>query len=194
MPRSRRILYDGATYHIVQRGHNKDILFKEVKDYKAFKRIMRRYKKRYSFDICHYCIMPNHFHILLKVLIGDDLPKIIHSISQSYSFYYKKRYDHAGYLYQNRYKSYIIENDSYLLECGRYIERNPVRAGIVADPSEYSWSSYNFYTKDYIDTLITADPLYITLGRTKAKRQKAYINYVTETRPYETLVDKVILR
>ena len=81
--------------------------------------------------------MANHFHLLLKVGNGTELPKIIHGITQSYSYYYRKTYKRVGYVYQNRYKSFLIEDDSYLLECGRYIERNPLRAGIVKDLSQY---------------------------------------------------------
>ena len=160
MGRARRVLFDGGVYHIVQRGHNKDKLFKNAGDYKAFKDFIRRYKEKYIFDVFHYCLMSNHFHILLKVHKGDDLPKIMHGITQSYSYYYRKTYRHTGYVYQNRYKSFSVEDDAYLLECGRYIERNPLRAGIVKELSLYHWSSYNFYAKGMPDDIITENPLY----------------------------------
>jgi putative transposase len=79
------------------------------------------------------------------------------------------------------------------LECGRYIERNPVRAGIVKDPSEFLWSSYNFYAKGARDSIVTVNPLYPTLGKTPRKRQRIYQKYINEERPYEIVLDKAIV-
>lgn len=193
MARVKRLLYDGAVYHIVQRGHNRDRLFKNSKDYKAFKDLIRKYKGRFAFDIYHYCIMSNHFHLLLKVHDGTSLPKILHGITQSYSYYFRRSYKRIGYVYQNRYRSFLIEDDSYLLECGRYIERNPLRADMVKDMTQYYWSSYNFYAKGRSDDIITENPLYRDMGKTQNERQLHYCNYVTEARPYEKIVDKAML-
>ena len=193
MPRSKRMLYDGAVYHIVQRGHNKDRLFKTPQDYKVFKGIIKRYKERFIFDIYHYCLMPNHIHVLLKVRDGKELPRILQGITQSYSFHYRKTYNYSGYVYQNRYKSFLIEEDSYLLECGRYIERNPLRAGLVKELSQYYWSSYNFYAKGKFDDIITMNPLYEAIGATAQERMLKYRGYVLELRPYEKVLDKAMI-
>lgn len=193
MPRSKRVLYDGAVYHIVQRGHNKDMLFKNPGNYKVFKEMIRKYKKRFIFDIYHYCFMPNHIHMLLKVERGEDLPRTLQGITQSYSFYYRMPYNYSGYVYQNRYKSFLIEDDSYLLECGRYIERNPLRADLVKDLSQYDWSSYNFYAKGKFDDVITMNPLYEYLGATPQERMAKYREYVLEPRPYEKVLDKAMV-
>lgn len=193
MPRSKRMLYDSAVYHIVQRGHNKDRLFKSPQDYKVFKEIIRKYKKRFIFDIYHYCFMSNHIHMLLKTENGGNLPRILQGITQSYSFHYRRAYNYSGYVYQNRYKSFLIENDSYLLECGRYIERNPLRAGIVKDLAQYYWSSYNFYAKCKFDDIITMNPLYKDLGSTAQERMLKYREYVLESRPYEKVLDKAMI-
>lgn len=193
MARTKRLLYDGAVYHVVQRGHNKDRLFKNVKDYEVFKGFVRRYKGKFAFDIYHYCLMSNHFHMLLKVCSGITLPKIMHGITQSYSYYYRKVHKRSGYVYQNRCKSFLIEDDSYLLECGRYIERNPLRAGIVKDPLHYYWTSYDFYAKGVSDDIITENPLYSGMGKTSDERQRCYRDYTLEERPYEKIVDKAML-
>jgi putative transposase len=193
MARQARVLVDGGIYHIVQRGHNKGILFNNANDYKVFKDFIRKYKEKYVFDIFHYCIMSNHFHILLKIHHGDDLPKIVHGITQSYSYYYRKTYHRIGYVYQNRYKSFLVEDDAYLLECGRYIERNPLRACMVKDISDHYWSSYNFYAKGTPDDIITENPFYKDTGRTSEEKQKRYRDYVLEARPYEKIVDKAML-
>jgi len=109
---------------------------------------------------------------------------------QSYGFYYKRKYGYRGYLYQNRYKSKKISNDEYLLECGRYIERNPVRAGIVKTPDEYKWSSCSHYTQGDYDGIITDDFLYGNFGKNLKDRQCGYKEYVSTSRPYEDIIDK----
>jgi len=131
--------------------------------------------------------------MLMKIRKGEDLPKTIHGITQSYSYYYRKTYKHTGYVYQNRYKSFSVEEDSYLLECGRYIERNPLRAGIVIDLSQYYWSSYNYYVKGIPDDIITEDPLYADMGSTPEEKQRHYSRYISEARPYENIVDKAMI-
>lgn len=193
MGRAKRVLCDGGVYHIVQRGHNKGKLFKAAMDYKVFKDLVRKYKEKFIFEIYHYCIMSNHFHVLLKVCNGKDLPRIMHGITQSYSYHYRKAYGHFGYVYQNRYKDFPIKDDSYLLECGRYIERNPLRAGMINDPSRYVWSSHNFYAKGNPDDIITENPLYKNMGQSSEDRQRRYRDYVVEARPYERIIDKAML-
>lgn len=150
MPRVSRLVCDNAVYHILNRGHDRRKLFPQADDFKSFKDTISRYKKRFRFDLYHYCFMSNHFHLLLKIEKGNELSLLMKGICQSYAFSYKRKYNFSGYLFQNRYKSIFISKDSYLMECGRYIERNPVRAGIVADPGQYHWSSYNRYAKNKI--------------------------------------------
>lgn len=192
MPRIGRVIYDNAVYHILNRGHDRRKLFPSPTDFKTFKEIITRYKQKYQFDIYHYCLMLNHFHLLLKIANGADLPVLMKGICQSYSFHYKRHYKLSGYLFQNRYKSIPILKDSYLMECGRYIERNPVRAGIVDNPSAYYWSSYHFYAKGKSDDIITPDPLYEALSAISAERRERYSEYVLAARPYEELLDEKI--
>lgn len=193
MPRIKRTLFDNAVYHIFNRGHNKQDLFLSPTDFMMFKDILSTYKRKVHFELYHYCLMSNHFHLLLMIVKGQELPFLMKGICQSYANYYKKQYNLVGYLFQNRYKSIVIEKDEYLLECGRYIERNPVRAGIIEAPAEYGWSSYNFYANDRRDDLITPDPLYLSLSPLKKERRQMYAEYVSVSRPYEELVDEKIL-
>lgn len=95
-----------------------------------------------------------------------------------------------GYLYQGRYKSELIQDDSYLSECGRYIERNPVKSGIVKAPDEYRWSSCKYYTSGQKDDIITENPLYESFGKTIESRRSAYKEYVSTARPYEEMIDR----
>ncbi len=192
MPRESRFLLDEGVYHIIQRGHNKAVLFREESDFGKFETILRIYKNRFSFELYHYCIMANHIHLILRIIKKDDLPQLMKGMLLAYSFHFRRKYDYSGYLYGGRYKSIHIDKDEYLLECGRYIERNPIRAGIVNDPSKYPWSSYNYYAKNKIDDIITRNPLYETLANAQIEREKLYIKYVLEARPYEKLLDEAI--
>jgi putative transposase len=135
--------------------------------------------------------MNNHIHFLVKANKAQDMPKFFQSLFQRYASYFRKRYEHEGYLFQNRYKSYHINKDSYLLECARYIERNPVRANIVMDPGSYKWSSYACYSKSNKDAIIKElNPLYLSMAASNAERQERYKSYLLEERPYEHIVDK----
>ncbi len=192
MPRERRMLIDGGIYHIIQRGHNKTVLFREQSDFEKFKTTIKKYKNKFSFELYHYCLMVNHVHLILKIIKKEDLPQLMKGMLQAYSFHFRRKCDYSGYLYEGRYKSICIDKDEYLLECGRYIERNPIRAGIVDNPSEYPWSSYNYYANEKNDDIITADPLYETLGNTQNERKKIYAEYLSETRAYEKLLDETI--
>jgi putative transposase len=193
MPRKNRkdIIYDNSTHHVVQRGLNRSWVFKEQIDYEKFKELMKRYITQYNIAIYNYCLMSNHVHILLYVKEHANLPRFMHALSLSYSAYYRHTYKYSGYLWQGRYKNFLIEKDSYLLECARYIERNPLRAKMVEDLSLYPWSSYHFYSKNAEDNLITVNPLYEPLGKTPKERQNRYVEYVNEPRPYEKVLDDV---
>jgi len=194
MPRQRRKLYDEASYHIINRGHNKSFIFKEPQDYEQFKSIIHNYKKKYCFELFHYCIMGNHFHLIIRIKHGHELPLVMKCITQSYVNYYKRKYHFTGILFQNRYKSFPIEKEEYLLECARYVERNPLRAKIVQNIRKYAWSSYKYYAIGFIDDIIDTNPLYDTFGNREGERHKRYQSYVGQDRPYENLLDKVIMK
>ena len=190
MARQCRTLIDNGVYHITNRGHNKYRLFHSLDDYKAYKWDIRNYKKKFNFDVFHYCLMPNHTHLLIRVAIGNELPRIMQGISQSYAKHYKRNYKLIGNLFQGRYKSIFIGNDDYLMECGRYIERNPLRADLVADLSDYYSSSYNYYSGCKRDDIITPDPCYLVLSTDSRERMRLYNEYILQKRPYEAILDK----
>ncbi len=191
MPRIARCLIDEGCYHIVTRGIDRRRLFRYKQDFESFYRIIQEYLKKYKIYLLHYCLMPNHIHLLVKAEKSHDLPKFMQSLLQKYASKFRKKYKSVGFVFQNRYKSKLIDNDAYLLECARYIERNPLRANIVKELSEYLWSSYSYYSKGKIDDIITLDnPLYISLAQTAQGRQEAYVKYISEERPYDYIVDK----
>lgn len=193
MARTKRILYDDGIYHVINRGHNRQILFKDTEDFKKFKDIMKKYIQMYNIKLYNYCLMINHFHLLLKIDKADYLPTAMKGICQSYAHHYKRKYGRIGYLFQNRYKSIPVEKDEYLSECARYIERNPIRAKIVEDLSKYPYSSYNYYANGHKDDIITTNLLYETFGNAPRQKRHNYIKYITKPRPYEALLDKAML-
>lgn len=189
-PNARWQVADNEIYHVIARGNDRRQIFHTDSDFRHYLKLLEKYKVLYPVFLFHYCLMSNHIHLLLKVLQGEHLKKFMQGVSQSYSNYYKRAYKYSGHLWQGRYKSFLIESDSYLLECGRYIERNPVRAKLVRDPNEWPWSSFGYYGSGQANSILDHDPLYDDLGNTEAERRNAYRNYLAEERPYETLVDK----
>lgn len=190
MPTAGRQIYDGAVCHIIQRGNNRQKIFRETEDFEKFLSLIKEYKAKYAFDVYNYCLMSNHIHFLIKISKGRDLPKLMQGVFQSFRFYYRRKYKYTGYLFQGRYKSKLIEKDSYLLECARYIERNPLRAGIIDDLSQYRWTSYMHYAYGCQNDIIITNPMYLTLEKTPAERQQDYREYVLTDRPYEDIIDK----
>ena len=191
MPRVARGLIDGGYYHIVTRGIDCRILFGDEMDKQHFLGIVCADLSKFGIFIFHYCLMSNHIHFLVKVTKSADLPKFMQIILQRYAYYFRKKYHSVGFIFQNRYKSRKIDNDAYLLECGRYIERNPLRAKIVSDLSKYRWSSYSLYVKGGQNGIVKLlNPLYLDLASTDEKRREAYVNYVLQGRPYEDIIDK----
>jgi len=189
MPRKPRCLVDNGFYHIMSRGHNKCQLFHSRKDYEKYRNLIIESKQVFSCDIYHYCLMPNHVHILLKIKCGDELPYLMKQINQNYTNHFKKAYGLTGNLFQGRYKGLIIETDEYLLECGRYIERNPLKSGLEGDLSRYFFSSYNYYTKGEKDNVLTPNPLYLGLSRSEEERRVLYMEYVIKERMEDHIQD-----
>ncbi len=144
MPRASRVTMDNAVYHIITRGNQKQTVFADALDYSKYLSILTTYKKRYQFKLYCFCLMPNHVHLIIEVEDSFTLNKIMRGINLSYTLHFNFKHKKVGHLWQDRFKSKIIERDSYLVECMNYIETNPIRASLVSNLSEYKWSSYNF--------------------------------------------------
>jgi len=193
MPRKPRLLVDGGYYHLIARGNNQLFIFETVNGYSHFKKLIMTAKHKFRWQIYHYCLMGNHFHILARIEKGTDLPRIMQFLLFEYSRWYRKQCTYSGHLWQGRYKSPLIEAESYFLECGRYIERNPVRAGVTQHAGDYPWSSFAHYGMGILDPLLDEDPYYASLGRTSRERCESYKDYVDLVEgPYDGLVDKIL--
>ncbi|MFA5310976.1 MAG: transposase [Candidatus Omnitrophota bacterium] len=179
MPRTRRIIpIEEAALHIVCRGNNRQRIFYDDGDKLKYYALLCELKHENGVDILNYCIMDNHVHSISYLRSENNLSKFMKQVNLSYFHYYKKKYGYCGHLWQNRFRSNIIEYDRYLLQCGKYIELNPVRAGMVNSPGEYLFSSYNYYSNGKPDSLVTTSPVYRGLSDSPSARQKNYINFV----------------
>jgi putative transposase len=185
MPRRARIAFPSMLYHVVSRGNNRESVFNDREDFEKYLEICKRYKDRYEFKLYHWVLMNNHVHLLLETTGDSSLSKIMQGINLAYTLWFNRENGKVGHLWQDRFKSAVIERDSYLLECGRYIERNPLRAQLVKDPTEYPWSSYRVYAHGEEDGLTQRHEIYETLGGEPSQRQKAYREYVCSNRDKE---------
>jgi len=144
MARPLRISYPNAFYHITSRGNEQKAVFKSNRDREKFLEYLESATKRYDAIIHTYCLMDNHYHLLLETPNGN-LSQIMAHINGAYTNYFNAKRERFGHLFQGRYKAILVEADEYAKELSRYIHLNPVRAKIVEHPEEYEWSSYSFY-------------------------------------------------
>jgi len=142
MPRTSRPLMHNASYHVITRGIRRDNIFLSDNDFEKYLFYLWKYKTRFKANIYAYCLMSNHVHLLIDPKTPMDMRRIMHGLNLSYSQYFNVKYRQCGYLWQNRYKSLIVQNDEYLLNVISYIEYNPLRAKICTRAEDYPWSSY----------------------------------------------------
>jgi putative transposase len=147
MARPLRIEYPDAFYHVTARGNEKKDIFKSQKDREKFFSYLESATTRYGAVIHVYCLMSNHYHLLLETPRGN-LSQIMQYINSSYTTYYNVKRKRSGHLLQGRYKAILVDSDAYATELSRYIHLNPVRVGIVQVPADYPWMSYRYYIGD----------------------------------------------
>ncbi|ACC98150.1 Transposase-like protein [Elusimicrobium minutum Pei191] len=148
MPRKLREVSKTSVYHVMIRGVNRQNIFEEESDYVKFLNILKDIQAANNFVVYAYCFMPNHLHMLIK---DDSLSKTMQVLLGKYASFYNLKYDRTGYLFQDRFKSEAVENDSYFLTVLRYIHQNPVSAGLAQDVTSYRWSSmYEYMSKPFI--------------------------------------------
>lgn len=145
MARPLRIEYPGAFYHVTSRGNERKAVFKSRRDREQFLSYLESATERYGAVIHVYCLMDNHYHLLVETPLGN-LSKIMQHVNSAYTLYFNTKRKRAGHLFQGRYKAILVDADAYLKELSRYIHLNPVRADMTANPDEYEWSSCRYYT------------------------------------------------
>ena len=194
MPRKPRLYSPTSVYHWINRGVNQKHLFHSKDDYEHLLALLLEHKADHGVEIYHYCLMPNHIHILLKCEDRDVLSSFSKIVQRRYAYYYCKAHKWKGQVFQRLYKALPVGQDSYLLECGRYIERNPVRAKLAEKPSQYTYSSHAFYAGQAESKLLTPSPAYLGISGNEYERQESYKDYVNDARPYEDLLDAAVLK
>ena len=174
MPRKPRFYLPGIPVHAVQRGHNREAVFYEDADYRAYLGWLREAAERYHCAIHAYVLMTNHVHILATPSDSEGLSRMMQYVGRRYVPYINHHYGTSGTLWEGRYKASLIQEDNYLLTCMRYIEMNPIRANMVSHPRGYRWSSYRANGEGREAPIITPHPLYLALGKLATQRQAVY--------------------
>ena len=174
MPRRRRVHLPDMPLHIVQRGHNRDACFFGEDDYVSYRHWLGEALKETGCALHAYVLMTNHVHLLLTPPSGEAVSRFIMALGRRYVQYVNKTYRRTGTLWDSRYKSSLIQADAYLLTCQRYIELNPVRAGMVDEPAHYRWSSYRSNALGQTDSLLTPHALYLSLSAKQDRREANY--------------------
>ena len=134
--------FSGLPYHIVQRGNNREACFIELENYQFYLELWQQLSKRYGVYVHAYCLMTNHVHFLATPSSEQAISNTMKVVGSRYAQYINKKYKRTGTLWEGRHRASLVQQDRYLLACYRYIELNPVRAGLVSRPEEYRWSSY----------------------------------------------------
>ena len=174
MPRKPRFFLPGIPAHIVQRGHNRQVVFLENLDFLRYISLLEKARERYACEVHAYVLMTNHVHLLVTPSTTDSISGMMQYIGRQYVPYFNSKYSRTGTLWEGRFKASIVDTSHYLLACYRYIEMNPVRAGLVSLAGEYLWSSYPANARGDTKSFITPHPGYLSLGNTPDSRRKAY--------------------
>jgi len=196
MARLPRLVVPHQPHHIVQFGVDRQLIFRESADHVVFLNYLRDAAKQYKVALHAYVLMPTHIHILATPEDSEGLARMMQWVGRHYVPYFNRKYGRVGTLWQGRFKAAVIDAASYFITCCRYIEQNPVRAGIVVDPIDYPWSSYAHHIGAKPNPLITDHPLYWALGNTPFEREIGYKNLAeqaltpNELRELKDSVDK----
>lgn len=173
MPRMPRFFIDGVPQHVIQRGNDRRAIFLEREDYLHFVAFLLSAARRHEAVIHAYVLMTNHVHLLMTPTTPTSVPKTMQSTFSRFVTYFNTRHGRTGTLLESRYKAAIVDDENYLFACMRYIELNPVRAGLVPHPAEYRWSSFRANAFGTPDDLVTPHPAFRALGVSRDDRGTA---------------------
>ena len=174
MPRKPRYYLPGIPAHIVQRGNCRQAVFYSAEDYSRYLEWLREGALNHGCRIHAYVLMTNHVHLLMTPQSHEAISRTIQHVGRKYVMYVNRTYRKSGTLWEGRHKGCLVADDDYLLACMRYIELNPVRAGMVEHPGDYRWSSFRQNSTGSPGKLLTPHWLYQSLGLDKDRRAEAY--------------------
>jgi REP element-mobilizing transposase RayT len=194
MARPLRINYPGAFYHVTSRGNELKKIFKANRDREKFLEYLETATHRYDAVIHVFCLLDNHYHLLLETPSGN-MPQIMRHINGAYTTYFNLKHTRSGHLFQGRYKAILVEMDEYAKVLSRYIHLNPVRANMATTPEEYPWSSYQHYIgKQKPPEWLHRDFILGYFGGNLSAAQKRYHAFVTSLidEKYDSPLDEVV--
>lgn len=191
MPRPLRLLLPETPLHLIQRGNNRGTCFVYRGDARRYLELLDEARRLYRVDIHAYVLMTNHVHLLATPRREpDDISLMMKELGQRYAQYFNRRHERTGGLFEGRYRSCLVDEERYLFACYRYIELNPVRAGMVKAPGDYRWSSYLANGQGIEDPLITPHAVYLSLASSPERRRRHYRDLFRNTLP-DALVDEI---
>jgi putative transposase len=178
MARLPRLTLSGYPHHVILRGNNRQDIFMSVADREFMLFVLSEEAKQHGVEVHAYVLMSNHIHLLLTPQRDQALPRMMQALGRRYVRHFNLRHGRTGTLWEGRYRSSLIQTERHLLACMVYLDLNPVRAGLVAYPSEHPWSSHGHYTGARVDKNLTPHALYWQLGNTPFDREAAYTDLV----------------
>lgn len=185
MARLPRLIIPNQPHHVIQRGNNRQPIFYDEADYQRFLVWLKEAARFYEVAIHAYVLMPNHIHLLATPSDNTGLALMMQKVGRFYVPWFNHKYARSGGLFEGRFRTSLIDTDHYFLACSRYIELNPVRAGLSMAPLDYPWSSYAHHTGVRVDSLITDHLLYWGMGNTPFQREAAYTDLVMQGIPQD---------
>ena len=189
MPRSARAIIPDVSLHVIQRGNNRAACFRADTDRLLYLALLADRSRTHGCDVHAYCLMTNHVHLLLTPHSPSSCARMMKDLSQCYAQYTNRTYERTGSLWEGRYRSCLTQSERYVLACYRYIEMNPVRAGMVSQPDEYPWSSYRANAQGRRNPHLTPHAEFLALGTTEDARQAAYRVLVADALAADLLAD-----
>jgi putative transposase len=178
MPRPPRFTYAHAVHHVTLRCNNREFLFSDPA-FEAFVDLLRQARGRFPLSLYSYCLMTNHVHLLFRVGADDTLSKVMHWLSTSFTRWFNKLAGRNGHVWEGRFRSTLIEAESYLFRCMAYVALNPVRAGMVADPLAYPWSGHPAICEEDVEQ-VDLSPEYLDCGADATARSRFYQRIVAD--------------
>jgi putative transposase len=174
MPRLPRYAASGMPQHVIQRGNNRSVLFVAESDYRFFRDCLIAACARYECEVHAYVFMTNHVHMLMTPRTSGGISRVLQAVGRRYVRCFNTAYRRTGTLWEGRYRATVVESDQYLFACYRYIELNPVRAGLATAPAAYRWSSHRANALGRRDPLVTPHESYRALGSDASVQRDAY--------------------
>jgi putative transposase len=190
MPRPPRLELPGVPHHVIQRGNNRAACFFGEADRRFYLKCLARSAARRGCQVHAYVLMTNHVHLLVTPSEPGAIAAMMQDLGRRYVRVINTVHARTGTLWEARYRSSLIDSESYFLTCQRYIELNPVRARLVSQPGAYRWSSHSHYAGGAENEVITEHPVYLTLGQTAPERRAAYLS-LFETSLDERLIARI---